>query len=89
MKWTVLWQPSAEQQLTNLWTNAKNKQSITFASNQIDALLRTQPQALGESRSGLERIFFYPPLSVIYEVIPDDSKVIVTYVYMPENESTT
>ncbi len=34
-------------------------------------------------------VLWQPSLSIIYEVILDDAKVIVTYVYMPGNESTT
>lgn len=83
MKWTVIWQPSAERMPAELWVKANAKKVISQAANLADAMLRNSPQEHGESRNGLERILFVFPLCILYEVIPDDMKVIVTNVYIP------
>jgi hypothetical protein len=37
MKWTVLWKPSAENALANIWAAASDKAAITKAANHLDA----------------------------------------------------
>ena len=82
MKWTVVWQPVAEDQLTEIYNQSKNKLAVSRASNHIDKLLRMNPE-IGESRGAMERIYFYPPLAVIFDVVPDDCKVIILNVHVP------
>ena len=47
MKWTVLWKPRAETDLTNLWLNGSDKAAITAAANRLDAQLRKDPLLTG------------------------------------------
>ena len=77
MKWTVTWKPSALRQMTALWMKSVRKAAFTQASNETEKLLHDHPRELGESREGFERVYIHPPLCFLYDVIPDDRKVIV------------
>jgi hypothetical protein len=71
MRWTVTIDPDAEQ-LANIWFTALDRQAVTAASNQIDHLLRTDPQNAGESREENTRLITIEPLSVHFEVRDQD-----------------
>ncbi len=51
MKYSVIWLPSAEDDLATIWTNAPNRDAVSNAARQIDIQLATNPQDAGESRS--------------------------------------
>ena len=80
MSFTVLWRPLAEQQLARLWTNAADRKDVAWAADSIDSWLRFDPASKGESRSGRTRIFFEPPLVVLFQVNEADRTVYVTAV---------
>jgi hypothetical protein len=44
MTYPVVWKQLAEDVLTLLWLNADNRKAITAAANQIDQLLRSDPE---------------------------------------------
>jgi len=50
MKYTVIWSPEAERQLTTIWLDVENRVAVTKASNEIDLLLKTDPETRGESK---------------------------------------
>jgi hypothetical protein len=77
MRYTVVSSPFADHQLTELWLQASNPQAVTDASNRIEALLRNDPDRLGTLRSDGRRVIVLPPLAVLFEVLPDDRKVII------------
>jgi plasmid stabilization system protein ParE len=68
MNWAVIWQPTAEDQLAELWMAADDRAALADAADAIDALLRRDPLAQGESRHDNLRIFLHGPLVVDYEV---------------------
>ena len=68
MNYTVLWQPAAEEQLAALWTSAEDRNDVAAAADAIDARLRRNPLAEGESRGGVRRILFIPPLVALFVV---------------------
>ena len=72
MRFTVIWRPSAEQKLAEIWIDADDRQAITSAADAIDVLLRTRPTEVGESRVANIRILTVSPLSVYYDVREDD-----------------
>ena len=72
MSYTVLWKPAAEGQLADIWTSANDRDAVTAAADGIDARLRRDPLGAGESRSGIRRVLFAPPLAVDYEVREPD-----------------
>ena len=55
---------------------------ITRASNDVDQLLSHDPQFVGESRIGNQRVAFVDPLGVRFEVVVDDLQVIVGAVWL-------
>jgi hypothetical protein len=75
MRYTVVYKPSAEQELAQSWMAAPDRQAVTEAANRVDALLATDPLGCGESRSGATRVLFEPPLMVFYEVREEDRLV--------------
>ena len=72
MTFTVLWKPTAERELTQLWLAAADRQAIAEAADRIDAELRRAADSVGESRSGDVRILIVPPLAVYFDVSPAD-----------------
>jgi hypothetical protein len=84
MKYTVVSTPFADLQLTEIWLKAANPQDVTEASDRIEALLRNDPDRLGELRRDGRRVIVLPPQTVTFDVIQDDRKVIVRSVrYRP------
>ena len=84
MTFTVTWSGNAESRLARLWTNAPNRNAVTNAANAIDAILRTDAQNVGESRTDNRRIVHEPPLGVIFSVSVHDRKVTVLDVWRYE-----
>lgn len=72
MKFTVNWHHDAEHELTRIWLGARDRQRITAATEEIDSLLRTNPEQQGESRADGRRVLFEKPLGVVFRVLPDD-----------------
>jgi len=72
MTYTVVWRPSAERALTEIWTRADDRQTVTDAANAIDALLRATPLEVGESRVANIRILTVLPLSLYFDVHEED-----------------
>jgi hypothetical protein len=68
MSYAVDWEPTAEQELTDIWMNADNPNAVTHAANEAERRLKYQPLGVGESRGGSVRVLFEPPLVVYYEV---------------------
>lgn len=81
MTYTVVWRPSAERTLAEIWTTADDRQTVTDAANAIDSLLRATPIEVGESRVANVRILTVLPLSVYYDVHEDDRLVAVWAVW--------
>lgn len=81
MKYTVVWRPSAEQQLAHLWNEATDRAAVTMAANRLDAWLRRTPATQGESRGGVTRILVEEPLVVLFDVEEQDCLVTVWAVW--------
>jgi hypothetical protein len=81
MNYTVLWSPTAEQELADLWLQATDRDPVTRAAHAIDQRLQTDPENEGESRPGDRRVLFVPPLGVIFFVRPDDRCVDVLHAW--------
>jgi hypothetical protein len=81
MRHTVIWTPTAEDDLAALWIAATDRQAVTVAADTIDALLRTDPTTRGESRFDTVRMLRVPPLGVDFEVVDDDRIVYVLSVW--------
>jgi hypothetical protein len=81
MKWTVIYRLPAQDELANAWINAPDAQAVADAADKIDRLLASNPLEVGESRGGNTRVIIEPPLTVLYDVYPDDSLVEVFAVF--------
>jgi hypothetical protein len=77
MNYTVVWRPTAEQALAQIWIDAVDRQAVTDAADLIDAILRTSPHDVGESRAGNTRILTVMPLSIYYDIHEEDRLVAV------------
>ena len=81
MNWTVLYRPSAQDQLASIWLNAPDRQSVADAADEIDRILANKPLDAGESRGGNSRILIEQPLTVLYDVFAEDALVQVFSVF--------
>jgi hypothetical protein len=76
MSWTVIWRPSPQNDLAQLWLDAADRGAVRDAADAIDANLARDPYAWSESRWGQMRIMIVAPLAVLSEV--DDANRLVT-----------
>jgi hypothetical protein len=81
MIFTVTWKPIAERRLATLWNAGPDRQAIADAANSIDQILRQNPNEHGEARDAKRRVFFIPPLAVLYRVDEGDRMVHVLDVW--------
>jgi plasmid stabilization system protein ParE len=83
MRYTVTWLPNAENELADIWNRAKDKRSVTAASNHIDRELKNNPQ---DKALFLDPDWAYiePPLAVVFQILEDDRKVDITQVWFRE-----
>ncbi len=74
MKFTVVWLPTAESLLADLWNNAQDRQAVTDAANTIDRLLGNDPQT---KVTPVDQLYFLRvhPLVVLYDLNFDDLMV--------------
>ena len=81
MKYEIIWQPRAEDELTRLWLDSPQRETVRLAADEIDMLLKMNPLDAGESRSDNRRILFVAPLGVVYRVFEVDRRVKVLRVW--------
>ena len=81
MKWTVVWQPAADDRLAELWNAGPDRAAIAQAADQIEWLLRRDPLRQGEQRDGNIRVLIVRPLAVGYNVSEPDCLVSVFAVW--------
>ncbi len=83
MNFSVEWVPTSVNELATLWLNGtpEVRQAINRATEEIDRILRADPEDAGESRPDGMRILHAPPLGVNYLVSPMDRKVQVLRVW--------
>ena len=81
MRYRVEWSRDAEADLANVWTDASDRGAISEASHRLDQALVNNPHALGESRSGDNRIVFSSPLGMEYKISDEDCTVLVIAVW--------
>ena len=78
MKYTLTWKKSALDQLATLWAeNSDERAEIAAAADQVDRLLRVDPELRGSRRSERRRVMAVPPLLIVFEVRPADRIVTV------------
>lgn len=80
MKWTVTYQPSAKDDLAEIWMSSESRQAVSDAVGAVEAELARRPLEIGESREGNMRLIIQPPLLMFYDVVPDDIRVTVWHI---------
>lgn len=83
MKWTVIWQKAASDQLAEIWVNAHDRQAVADAADRIDRQLGKQADTAGESRDNQSRVVVDSPLVVHFVVDQGDRKAVVVTVHAP------
>jgi hypothetical protein len=74
---TVIWWPPALDDLTVLWMDSNDRDSIRRATDAVDRMLVEDPSTKGSHvREGLRQLISYP-LVVQFSVDEDDRKVTV------------
>jgi hypothetical protein len=82
MKYQVIWQTIAEEELASIWLASADRNAVSTAAAWFDSRLSRLPLNLGESRdSSVHRIACRPPLGIEFEIIEDDKRVIVQGVF--------
>jgi hypothetical protein len=81
MRYTVVWQPSAVNDLAAIWLAARNRAAVTAAADEFDRVLRHSPENLGDIRFDTVRTFVIHPLGIDFEVIEADRIVNVLFVW--------
>jgi hypothetical protein len=83
MNYTVVWTPSAEQDLAAAWLAAATRSAVTASAHAIEQDLQRTPLTVGESReSSISRIAVAAPLSITFDIIVDDKTVFVRAVQL-------
>lgn len=84
MRYRVIWQADAEDQLAELWLAAtsEERQLVTAAAHRIDQILRDDPISRSVPRSKSYRMLIVGPLGVTFEVRQDDGIVDLFAVHM-------
>jgi hypothetical protein len=71
MRWTVVWDARAQDQLARLWMNAPDRQAVAESSDRIDRELLNDADKKG-APFGPYRILKDDPLFVLYTVDSGD-----------------
>jgi hypothetical protein len=79
MRYTVTWLSIAEDELTNLWIQALDRQAVTDASNRMERTLGRDANQKGIADNG-RRILIDPPLAFTFTVSPGDRLVMIVWV---------
>ena len=75
MKYTVVYVPSAEDQLAEIWMAATDREAVTVASDRIDRTLADDPADAGESCPDGYRVLIELPLVVYFHILEADRMV--------------
>jgi len=74
-RYTVVWVPTAETKLAELWLTSKDPSAVQAASDFIDVVLATHPHSLGMEISAGLRAATVGCLQVLYRVYTLDRLV--------------
>lgn len=81
MKFSVVWQQEAEEQLAKLWELSRDRAALTAAADDIERVLRSYPDRAGEGRNYGDRVMFEGPLGVLFRPLIEDRRVQVLSVW--------
>jgi len=78
---TVVWKPSAQQDLAALWLASSNRKGVTAATHQIERMLATNAENVGQISFDTVSTLVVLPLGVEFEIIEEDRLVWVLSVW--------
>lgn len=82
MKYQVIWQPVAEDELAAIWLAAADRNAVSEAAVWFDSRLSRQPMTLGESRdASVHRIAYRGSIGIEFEIVEDEKRVVVQGVF--------
>ncbi|MGE3809309.1 MAG: hypothetical protein AB7K24_31985 [Gemmataceae bacterium] len=84
MRFTVIWRPSATNELADIWVKATDRRQITETTFAIDQELSVDPESKGEQFDEHRRILIDLPLAVMFTVSEQDRMVAVLQVRLIE-----
>jgi len=79
MKYKVAWVEDAENELTAIWLGSRQRERVTEAAREIEQLLATQPNEVGESRAENRRVAFAKPLGVTYDEVDELRHIVLVF----------
>ena len=75
IRYTVVWHLRAEDQLAEIWLNAKDKANVSAASNAIESEVAIDPDLKGFEVVANVRVLVITPLAAVFEIFADDRLV--------------
>lgn len=75
MKWTVVYTPSAQDELATIWLDSTDRDAVSATAREIELQLSANPMGVGESRGDKRRLVIKPPLAIDYQTDPEDMLV--------------
>jgi hypothetical protein len=82
VKFTVIWTPTAEQDLAAVWMAVQDRGAVNTAVITIDFLLGIDPESRGVASFDTVRILFVPPLGTDFDVDEPNRIVYVLSVWL-------
>ncbi len=67
----VIWVPSADNELAEIWLNSIDRDEVALASSKIDTVLGDHAESVAEEVAEQLYGFDCPPLRVLFEVIAE------------------
>ncbi len=80
-RFTVVWKREADDELTEIWLRAADRNPVSEATAAIDRELRDDPGSKGEPVAEGLRKLIIPPLVVLFWVSDEDRRVQVDNVH--------
>jgi hypothetical protein len=71
-RFTVVWHEDAQEELAEVWINARDRSGVTAAAHHIDVELSQDATTKGVEVSEGLRAFFAPPLRILFMVDEGD-----------------
>jgi hypothetical protein len=79
MRYTVVWDRDAENELMEIWLDAADRAAVSAAANDIDRELAHDPELKGVEFYG-DRLIVVRPVCATFRVVHGDCQVIVRQV---------
>jgi len=89
MNYKVIWKKVAEKQLAEIWVRSHDRSRIVAVADRIVSSLGSNPEDLGESRTGGDRVIIESPLAVTYRIDERSKTVLILKIHAFERRSSS